>query len=62
METVDQLVLRGRLVIVGKEPDGDSVRFIPDNSGLLQQLIGAERLIPSGASSRAIRASGISGR
>jgi endonuclease YncB( thermonuclease family) len=44
METADQLVLRGRLVVVGKEPDGDSVRFVPDTPGLLQQLAGAERI------------------
>jgi endonuclease YncB( thermonuclease family) len=44
METTDQLVLRGRLVVVGKQPDGDSVRFVPDTPGLLQQLAGAERI------------------
>jgi endonuclease YncB( thermonuclease family) len=59
METVDQLVLRGRLVIVGKEPDGDSVRFIPDNSGLLQQLIGAERIRLSHDGSVQLRFDGV---
>jgi len=47
VEIIDHLVLRGRLVIVGKEPDGDSVRFVPDTPGLLRQLIGAERIRPS---------------
>jgi hypothetical protein len=47
VEITDHLVLRGHLVIVGKEPDGDSVRFIPDTPDLLGRLIGAERIRPS---------------
>lgn len=32
------LVIKGNFVIVGKEPDGDSVRFIADESDLYAQL------------------------
>jgi len=47
MDAGEQLVLRGRLVIVGKEPDGDSVRFVPDTPDLLRRLAGADRIRPS---------------
>jgi endonuclease YncB( thermonuclease family) len=33
-----QLAIRGAFLVVGKEPDGDSVRFKPDNPALLNQL------------------------
>jgi endonuclease YncB( thermonuclease family) len=32
------LLIRGTFVIVGKQPDGDSVRFVADNSSLFSQL------------------------
>jgi endonuclease YncB( thermonuclease family) len=32
------VLIRGTFVIVGKQPDGDSVRFIADNTGLFDQL------------------------
>lgn len=41
------LVIKGNFVIVGKEPDGDSVRFIADNLQLYQQLQRAYRIKPS---------------
>jgi endonuclease YncB( thermonuclease family) len=44
-----QLALRGRLVIVGKEPDGDSVRFVADTPALYRQLARAYRITPSTA-------------
>jgi hypothetical protein len=47
MMSVSSSCLRGRLVIVGKEPDGDSVRFVPDSSGLLGRLANADRIRPS---------------
>lgn len=59
MEVTDHLVLRGRLVIVGKEPDGDSVRFVPDTADLLQRLIGAERIRPSHDGSVQLRFDGV---
>jgi endonuclease YncB( thermonuclease family) len=59
MDTADQLVLRGRLVIVGKEPDGDSVRFVPDTPDLLQQLAGAERIRLSHDGSVQLRFDGV---
>jgi len=42
-----QLAIRGRLVVVGKEPDGDSVRFLADTPDLYQQLARAFRIKPS---------------
>jgi endonuclease YncB( thermonuclease family) len=38
------LVLRGEFVIIGKSPDGDSVRFRPDNPKLLEQLKNPSRI------------------
>jgi endonuclease YncB( thermonuclease family) len=40
-------VIRGKFVILGKQPDGDSVRFIADNPELYQYLHRAERIQPS---------------
>jgi endonuclease YncB( thermonuclease family) len=59
VEITDHLVLRGRLIVVGKEPDGDSVRFVPDTAGLLRQLIGAERIRPSHDGSVQLRFDGV---
>ncbi len=38
------LVLKGAFVIIGKSPDGDSVRFKPDNQNLLFQLKNPSRI------------------
>src|SRR4051812_39643526 len=39
--------ISGTLVIIGKQPDGDSVRFVPDLPAQLRALAHAERLKPS---------------
>ena len=41
------LSIQGSLVIVGYEPDGDSVRFIADNPSHYDQLQRADRIRPS---------------
>lgn len=38
------LCLRGTLVVEGKAPDGDSIRFVPDTPSLLDDLSGADRI------------------
>lgn len=38
------LCLRGDLVVIGKAPDGDSVRFVPDTPALLEDLSRADRI------------------
>ncbi len=38
------LVIRGEFVIIGKSPDGDSVRFRPDSEALLTQLKNPSRI------------------
>jgi endonuclease YncB( thermonuclease family) len=38
------VVIRGEYIVVGKEPDGDSIRFRADNPGLLKQLKNGERV------------------
>jgi endonuclease YncB( thermonuclease family) len=38
------LVLKGAFVIIGKSPDGDSLRFKPDNQNLLFQLKNSSRI------------------
>jgi endonuclease YncB( thermonuclease family) len=38
-------VLKGRFVVVGKEPDGDSVRFIPDAANPWSDLQGGDRAV-----------------
>ena len=40
----DFLVIRGAFVVIGKSPDGDSVRFAPDNAELLKQLKNSYRI------------------
>lgn len=37
-------VIRGAFVIIGKEPDGDSVRFIPDNQQFVRELKNSSRV------------------
>jgi len=41
---VEFLVIRGAFVVIGKSPDGDSVRFVPDNADLLKQLKNSYRI------------------
>jgi endonuclease YncB( thermonuclease family) len=41
------LLIRGAFVIIGKSPDGDSVRFVPDDAALLSRLKNAYRVKPS---------------
>lgn len=41
------LCLRGELVVVGKQPDGDSIRFLPRSPDLLGELRRAIRIRPS---------------
>jgi endonuclease YncB( thermonuclease family) len=54
-----QLALRGTLVILGKEPDGDSVRFIADTPDLYQQLGNANRIHLSADGSVQLRFEGV---
>jgi endonuclease YncB( thermonuclease family) len=49
------LSLRGELVVVGKSPDGDSIRFIPRSPSLLRSLPGGERVEPSADGSVQLR-------
>lgn len=44
MTTPHYTVVHGKFVITGFEPDGDSVRFIPDNRAMLQHLQGGRRI------------------
>ena len=53
------LTLRGELVVVGKSPDGDSIRFIPRSPSLLRSLEGGERVDPSSDGSVQLRLDGI---
>lgn len=41
------LAIAGRAVVVGKQPDGDSVRLLPDDPDLLAQLEDGYRVDPS---------------
>jgi endonuclease YncB( thermonuclease family) len=42
------LLVSGRFVVVGKAPDGDSVRFVADDGGHYQRLRRGHRVHPSG--------------
>ena len=53
------LALHGELVVVGKRPDGDSMRFVPDRPELLLELHRADRIRPSGDGSLQLRFEGI---
>jgi endonuclease YncB( thermonuclease family) len=53
------LAIPGRFVIVGKEPDGDSVRFVADRPELYRQLQRAYRIKPSRDGSVQLRLEGI---
>jgi endonuclease YncB( thermonuclease family) len=52
-------VIAGRLVVVGYEPDGDSVRFIADDTALLDGLPFREQMRSSDDHSVQLRLSGI---
>ena len=51
--------LRGRFVVLGKAPDGDSVRFVPDTPALLDDLRRSYRVRRSGDGSVQLRLDGI---
>jgi endonuclease YncB( thermonuclease family) len=53
------LCLRGNLVVIGKQPDGDSIRFVPDTPDLLDSLRRSFRVRPSGDGSVQLRLEGI---
>jgi endonuclease YncB( thermonuclease family) len=53
------LAIRGRLVVVGKEPDGDSVRFIAEHPEHYRQLKNAHRIDPSADGSVQLRFEGV---
>lgn len=53
------LVIKGKFVIVGKEPDGDSVRFIADNPNLYQELHRNFRIKPARDESVQLRFEGV---
>ncbi|HWC28373.1 MAG TPA: thermonuclease family protein [Solirubrobacteraceae bacterium] len=38
------MALHGQLTVIGKSPDGDSMRFIPDTPDALQELARADRI------------------
>ncbi len=38
------MALHGQLTVIGKSPDGDSMRFIPDSPDALQELARADRI------------------
>lgn len=44
------LLIRGKYVVVGKQPDGDSIRFAPDDIALLMALDGPKPKIKPGGS------------
>lgn len=51
--------IKGTFVIIGKEPDGDSVRFIADNPKFYRSLHRADRMKPSRDGSVQLRFEGI---
>ncbi len=53
------LVIKGTFVIVGKEPDGDSVRFIADDTDLFHYLHRSYRIKLSGDDSLQLRFEGV---
>ena len=52
------LAIHGRLVVIGKEPDGNSVRFIADHPDAYAQLKHAHRIHPSADGSVRLRLEG----
>jgi endonuclease YncB( thermonuclease family) len=53
------LCLRGELVVVGKSPDGDSIRFRPDSPELVRRLENGERARASSDGTFQLRLDGI---
>jgi len=53
------LCLRGELVVIGKQPDGDSIRFVPDTPALIARLEHAARARTSSDGSLQLRVEGI---
>src|ERR1700754_3792133 len=53
------LCLRGQLVVLGKSPDGDSIRFRPDTPSLIARLRDGERADPSADGTLQLRLDGI---
>jgi endonuclease YncB( thermonuclease family) len=53
------LAIHGRLVVIGKEPDGNAVRFIADHPDAYAQLKHAHRLHPSADGSVRLRLEGV---
>jgi hypothetical protein len=53
------LVIKGKFTIIGKEPDGDSVRFIANNTDIYQKLHRSYRIKPSRDRSVQLRLEGI---
>jgi endonuclease YncB( thermonuclease family) len=49
------IAIHGHLVVVGKSPDGDSMRFVPDQPELLKRLAHSGRLRPSADGSVQLR-------
>jgi endonuclease YncB( thermonuclease family) len=45
--TISYLVIKGSFVIIDKQPDGDSVRFRPNDASLLKKLKRSYRIDPS---------------
>ncbi len=59
MASPSYLVMKGDFVIIGKEPDGDSVRFIADDRDLYRFLHRAYRIKPSRDGSVQLRFEGV---
>gem|GEM_PF-834201 len=59
LHTDQFIVAHGTLTIIGRQPDGDSIRFIPDKLETLQNLPHASRLRPSKDGSVQLRIDGI---
>ena len=59
MASPSYLVMKGDFVIIGKEPDGDSVRFIAHDLDLYRQLHRAYRIKPSRDGSVQLRFEGV---
>jgi len=59
MASPNYLVMKGNFVIIGKEPDGDSVRFIADDLDLYRYLHRAYRIKPSRDGSVQLRFEGV---
>src|SRR6476620_8481971 len=59
MPTPFYRLIPGSFVLIGKEPDGDSVRFRPDNPADLKKLSRASLIKPSKDGSVQLRYDGI---